>query len=303
MYECRVRGCFYGCLVGDALGAPVEFNERGTFPEVREMLPNKNFGRGLIPAGAFTDDGSMMMALAAAIVAAGGKQDPLTVLTHYKEWLFNGYLSSIDVCFDIGNTCRSAIFDFVRNDTLEANTSDKWQAGNGSLMRIAAVPIVWSKDPDEAWNQGEISSKTTHTNDEAVWACGIFSALVAHALNGKTKDELFEFLKMHTNEKITGDLIFKTREQIKSSGYVIDTLEATLWAFFTTDSFEDGLIKIVNLGDDADTVGAVFGTLAGAFYGVEAIPERWLSALQKRSMVDGVFADLWEMTKKKHGEE
>ncbi len=289
--EQRARGAFYGLLVGDALGAPVEFKKRGTFPEVREMIPCTNFGG--LPAGAFTDDGSMMLCLASSIIANKGKQGAATVLAKYSKWALEGYMSSIDRCFDIGNTIREAILDYCRNNVLEAATSEPYKAGNGSLMRIAPIPIVWNASPSEAWRQGEISSRTTHTNPECIWACGFFSALCAMAIgSAATKETLLNYTRDHYGSKYKS-FEGKTRDQIRTSGYVVHTLEAALWAFFSTETFEDGLILIVNMGDDADTVGAVFGCLAGAYYGIDAIPARWRGALLKPELLEDTFRGLW----------
>jgi ADP-ribosyl-[dinitrogen reductase] hydrolase len=293
--EKRCRGAFFGCLVGDALGAPAEFKSRDTFPEIREMIPCQNFGG--LPAGAFTDDGSMMLCLAASIVNAGGVHDPLNALTHYREWMLDGYLSSTGHCFDVGGTIRHAILAFCGDGCLEADTADECMAGNGSLMRIAPIPIVFGSNTRNAWTEGEKSSRTTHTNNECVWSCGFFSALVGMAIGGATKQAMLDFTRRHYGPMLD-NFEGKLRNDIKTTGYVRHTLEATLWAFFGTDTFEDGLILIVNMGGDADTVGAVFGTLAGAHYGEDAIPARWRSALLKPEMTEAIFNDLWEVSKK-----
>ena len=293
--EDKCRGAFFGCLVGDALGAPAEFKRRGTFPEIREMIPSQNFGG--LAAGSFTDDGSMMMCLAASIVAAGGKHDPLTALSHYREWMLDGYMSVNGRCFDVGGTIRHAILAFCGDGRLEADTADACMAGNGSLMRIAPVPIVWGKSAVRAWKEGEASSKTTHTNDEAVWSCGFFASVCGKAIAGCSKQELLRYVRHHYGPMLN-NFEGKSRDEISTSGYVRNTLEAALWAFFGTDTFEDGLVLLVNMGEDADTVGAVFGTLAGAYYGLGGIPARWLAALQKKEMTEAVFQDLWEVAAK-----
>ncbi len=299
--EDRSKGCFYGCIVGDALGAALEFQWRDTVPLVKDMIPSECHGT---PAGAFTDDSSMMMCLAASLVHTKGYQDPDIVLQHYLEWFRDGYLSSTDECFDIGHTTRHALTEYGSTGQLIADTFGVRSAGNGSLMRIAPIPILFSEDYDVARWEGEESSYTTHSNAVAVWCCGIFSHLCAMAIRGHSKQDLIRYLRSvkgpdgheeDVERLLRCEFLTKHRDDIISSGYVVDTMEAALWAFFQTETFEDGTILAVNLARDADTVGAVYGTLAGAFYGFLQIPDRWLAALLKPDMISGVWNDFWTL--------
>jgi ADP-ribosyl-[dinitrogen reductase] hydrolase len=299
MTEQRCKGCFYGLLVGDALGAPVEFQRRDTFPEVRDMLVCDTWG---LPAGSFTDDGSMMLCLAASLVNTGGVQDAHNVLSHYAEWFTEGYMSVNGRCFDIGRTTKMSLTNFLYDGRLVAST-DEGTAGNGSLMRIAPIPIVWGADVEKAWKEGEASSKTTHASRTAVWCCGFFATLCGMAIRGMSKKQMLAWIQEvpagpESVAHITRcEFLTKSRDAISSSGYVVDTLEAALWAFFRTETLEDALILAVNLARDADTVGAVTGCLVGAFYGYGAIPERWIGPLQAPNMVRGVWDDLWSVAK------
>lgn len=299
--EDRSKGCFYGCIVGDALGAALEFQWRDEVPLVKDMIPSECHRT---PAGAFTDDASMMMCLAASLVHTKGFQDPDITLQHYLEWFMNGYLSSTGECFDIGHTTRGALTDYMRSGTTMAQTFGKREAGNGSLMRIAPIPILFSEDYDTARCEGEDSSYTTHSNSVAVWCCGVFSHLCAMAIQGHSRSDLIRYIQSvkgpadHEEDVeriIKCEFLTKVRDDIVSSGYVVDTMEAALWAFFQTTTFEEGAILAVNLARDADTVGAVYGTLAGAFYGFSQIPDRWLSALLKPDMISGVWTDFWNL--------
>lgn len=298
--EDRKKGAFYGCAVGDALGTSLEFMDRDVYPTVTEMLPARHHK---FPAGYWTDDTSMMLCLSASYVATEGKHDGYNQLAHYYEWFSNGYLSVCDVCFDIGRTVLKALSHYKKTGSSIANTIHEFDQGNGSLMRIAPVPILHANNPDGAYIEGCHSSLPTHAHDTCVQACGLFAYLCAYAIRGASKHELLERLrsKHHSVPKslqsITNtEFLTKTRNMILSTGYVVNTLEASLWAFFSTTTFEEGAILAVNLAGDADTVGAVYGTLAGAYYGYSNIPTRWLDALQGRSKLDNVYADLIKLT-------
>lgn len=304
--ENRMKGCFYGCAVGDALGCPLENAWRDTVPLVTEMIPSTNYGG--LPAGSWTDDTSMMLCLAASMAACGGKVNANSELTHYVEWFRNGYLSVNGKCFDIGSITKYALLKFIHTGTPIDEPADELQQGNGSLMRIAPVPIFYWNKPNKAFHFGSISSSTTHNHSNCIHVCGIVSYVIACIINGEadTKSKVFELLESWKNygsderlhSILSGEFKKKTRDQISSSGYIMDTLEAALWCFFTTDDFESGAILAVNLGRDTDTVGSVYGTIAGAFYGFDTIPSRWLDALLGRRYLDGVWADVLEVVRR-----
>lgn len=180
--------------------------------------------------------------------------------------------------------------------------------GNGSLMRVLPCALIAPSEP-EVVQLAQESSMTTHPHPRCAHACMIYSALVHQVLNGASKSELAISLGESVNmtpsnisdtpiepiikERLGGyrrlaDWEARSSESIRSTGYVVDTLEAVLWSFFTTTSFEDAAIRAVNLGDDADTVGAICGGLAGAFYGVETIPEAWLGEMKRMELLEDV---------------
>lgn len=221
------------------------------------------------------------------------------------EWFANGYLAVNGEAFDMGRTVTCALADFETDGRLTARTSTVGFCGNGSLMRLAPVPIFAAgRRGLDAWALGYASSKTTHSHPLCCECCGLYAVLVCWTIGrkeGEGKAELLRVLQglsaRVTDARLValcdGSFVKKTRDDIRSSGFVLDTLEAALWAFFNTDSFEAGAVLAVNLAHDADTVGAVYGTLAGAYYGFSEIPTRWLDALQGRRMLDGVWADLY----------
>jgi ADP-ribosyl-[dinitrogen reductase] hydrolase len=293
----RARGAFYGCAVGDALGAPIESCPRDCGPVISDMIPADQWG---LPAGSWTDDTSMMLCLAASLVATQGLPDGNSELVHYCHWYTKGYLSVSDECFDIGRTCKLALEHFMDTGETVAPTDTERYLANGSLMRTGPVGILAFGNVDVALEHGRACSATTHAHPLCMDACGVFSALVTRAIEGDSKADLLEslaFLSAQVHDArllrvLDGSFMRKTRDEIRSSGFVLDTLEAALWAFFTTASFSEGALLAVNLGGDADTVGAVYGTLAGAFYGNSGIPEHWIITLQGRKYLDGVWKDI-----------
>ncbi|KAL8677999.1 MAG: hypothetical protein Q9186_005629 [Xanthomendoza sp. 1 TL-2023] len=311
----RIRGSIYGVAVCDALGAPVEFSSRGTFRPVTGFRYNSNFD---LQPGCWTDDTSMTLCLARSLVESKGKFRPQDQVTKYIKWKEEGYMSSIGACFDIGNATRIALSIWSEElskrgpdlETMEKGQlaidktlKRKVQCGNGSLMRVSPIGLVYHRDHAEAMRYAAASSQLTHpypTNSEA---CSIYTKLIASTFQNLSKSDLASIISDWSFE----DPDLKTRfagyekleswtqvgeKQISSSGYVVHSLEASLWAFFTTHTFEEGALKVVNLGDDADTVGAIYGGIAGAFYGLEAISPKWLEGLAAKSIVDNVVESL-----------
>jgi ADP-ribosyl-[dinitrogen reductase] hydrolase len=270
------------------------------------MIPSENYGG--LPAGSWTDDTSMMLCLAASMVSRYGLVDDRSELSHYVEWFRKGYLSVNGKCFDIGHTTKRALLKFIHTGTPINEPADELDQGNGSLMRIAPVPIMHWNNPNKAFHFGCVSSATTHNHMSCINVCGIVSYVIASIIKGDsiTKQDVMKSLarwEYYSGDKrlreiLRGEFKEKTRDQISSSGYVMDTLEAALWCFFNTDDFESGAVLAVNLGRDADTVGAVYGTIAGAFYGFDAIPPRWLEALQGQRYLDGVWADVLDFVRR-----
>jgi ADP-ribosyl-[dinitrogen reductase] hydrolase len=175
--------------------------------------------------------------------------------------------------------------------------------GNGSLMRVAPIGLFYFRDLDMALSNAALSSDATHPYPTCAECCVIYTRAIVSALHGATKEKLATEIAntqlrdpklSHRLEGYKSLEEWHTRDEsdIKSSGYVVSTLEASLWAFFSTSTFQEGALRVVNLGDDADTVGAVYGGIAGAFYGVEAIPEKWIEGLQKKEVVDEIASGL-----------
>ncbi len=296
----RHLGCMLGLAAGDALGTTVEFMRPGSFPPVADMLGGGVFG---LEAGQWTDDTSMALCLGESLLEVGF--DPADQMERYTRWYRDGYWSSTGTCFDIGNTVRGAIQRYERTGEGFSGSDDPMQAGNGSIMRLAPVPMYYAGDPQLAGKQAGISSRTTHGAAEAVDACHVFGAMIAAALNGEAKTEILkldaqtygidtEALSDSIRHVLQGSYLHKFPPGIKGSGYVVQSLEAALWAFAGSSSFKEGALLAVNLGDDADTTGAVYGQLAGAYYGRSGIPAAWLNRLALRAEIEELAARLYE---------
>lgn len=280
----RFRGCLVGLAVGDAVGTTAEFCPPGSFEPVVDMVGGGRFN--LLP-GQWTDDTSMALCLAESLVECQGF-DPVDQMQRYVSWRSQGHLSSNGRFFDIGRTVSQALDLFERTGEPFSGTTDPYSAGNGSLMRLAPVPMFYARQPLQAIQKSAESSRTTHGSPAAVDACRYMGALICGALAGASKDALLSSRYTSVPDywkqfPLVGEIdeiacgSFKSRQppEIKGTAYVVKSLEAALWAFFRSDSFRAGCLLAVNLGDDADTTAAIYGQLAGAFYGLEGIPVSW----------------------------
>jgi ADP-ribosyl-[dinitrogen reductase] hydrolase len=292
----RYLGALIGLAAGDALGTPLEFKAPGSFDPVTDMIGGGPFR---LKPGEWTDDTSMALCLAESLVETGGF-DPKDQLERYVRWWREGHHSSIGRCFDIGNTVSEALESYLAHgDPERSGATHAQSAGNGSLMRLAPVPLFFANDPDRAIAMAAASSRTTHAHPEAVDACRYMAGLILGALRGHSKEDLLRPLfspvdGLWAREPLTpaiaevagGSFLRREPPEIKGTGYVTRSLEAALWAFSRGRSFEDGALLAVNLGDDADTTGAVYGQLAGTFYGVDGIPGRWRERIAKRVVIE-----------------
>lgn len=293
----RYRGSMLGLAVGDAVGTTVEFSLPGSFAPIEDMVGGGPFH---LAPGEWTDDTSMTLCLASSLVECECF-DPADQMARYVRWWQDGYLSATGDCFDIGNTVRAALSRFLSTGDPWAGSVDTYTAGNGSLMRLAPVALFYAQDPAEAIEMAADSSRTTHGAAAAVDACRYMAGLIVGALAGASKDQLLSPLYgpligcwadrplcPEIEAVASGSFKQKAPPEIRGSGYVVESLEAALWAFHRADDFRDGLLRAVNLGHDADTTGAIYGQLAGAFYGVEAIPAEWRAKLALRDEIEGL---------------
>lgn len=289
----RYRGALLGLAVCDALGAPLEFRKRDSYAPLTKMIGRGHPG---LEAGTYTDDTAMTLCLAQSLLDSGG-HDADDQMRNYVRWYLEGYMSATGRCIGIGQITWRALRKFIDTGVHSSSTDGKRSDGNGSLMRIAPIGLYYRPRPIDAVRFAAASSRATHSSELAEDSCIALTRLIIGALNGTTKGELLgweDWPEMGLNEVVesiaVGSYKGKRRDEIESSGFVIHTLEAALWAFYSTETFEEGALLAVNLGDDADSVGAVYGQLAGAYYGEGAIPSDWIHTL-KRSEEIGDLAE------------
>ncbi len=292
--ESRYLGALFGLAAGDAVGTTLEFAQPGSFEPLTDMIGGGPFR---LRPGEWTDDTSMALCLAESLLESGGF-DAEDQMQRYVRWRDEGHLSATGRCFDIGVTTTNALTDFLAWGEVFAGSTDPRSAGNGSLMRLAPIPMRWREDLTQTAHYAAESSRTTHGAQEAIDACRYYAVLIARALDGLHKEALLDREAPHLetfkdaplapaiHDIAQGSYRRRQPPEIRGSGYVVHTLEAALWALHSTDDFRSGLLKVVNLGEDADTTGAVYGQLAGALYGVEAIPREWREKLAMADVLE-----------------
>ena len=312
----RYRGCLLGLAAGDALGTTLEFKRPGTFRPLSDMVGGGPFD---LAPGEWTDDTSMALCLAESLIERR-VFDPADQLQRYVRWYREGHMSATGECFDIGNATREALHHFESTGDPYSGSVDPDRAGNGSIMRLAPVPLFYAlsgtgTSDDTASRSLESidwcakSSRTTHGAPAAVDACRYLGALIVGAVNGVAKEELLSeryapvpgYWEDHPlipaiDTVARGSFKRKEPPEIRGTGYVVASLEAALWAFHKSDSFEHGAFLAANLGEDADTTGAVYGQLAGAHYGENGIPKHWRRKLSHRLLIEHFAEKLFQLT-------
>lgn len=299
----------YGMAAGDAMGVPVEFVHR----EVLAQDPIKDMTHGGThnqPAGTWSDDTSMTLCLLDSM-ARTGKLDYTDIMNNFVRWEENAEFTAGGITFDIGNTSSIAIERFKNGvEAMECGGRGEGDNGNGSLMRIAPMAL-WlarhpEKDMDTCMEEVHKISALTHAHPRSKMACGLYVLVLMYVLQGRDlKDAIRtglkhgldyygkkkEYAKEITkfNRLIMDSFASMPEKNIKSGGYVVDSLEATMWCLLNTEGYKEAVLKAVNLGSDTDTVAALTGAVAGLAYGYESIPKRWLNkSLKGRPVLDAV---------------
>ncbi|WP_411336101.1 ADP-ribosylglycohydrolase family protein [Ruminococcus gauvreauii] len=275
-----LKGAVIGVAVGDALGVPVEFKRRGSF-SVKDM---QGYGTHSQPPGTWSDDTSMTIATCASMKRKG-IVDCSDIMKCFSDWYETGAYTADGTVFDIGNTTLQAISRY-RNGEVPVNCGiDSVSAnGNGSLMRI--LPLAFMESTKE-----EICnvSRLTHAHQISLKACCIYVEIARRLLNRESIKEILLSLSYKAPFNRLNRLETLPEAAIQSSGYVVHTLEAALWCLVNTGTFEQCVLKAVNLGDDTDTTAAVAGGIAGIVYGYEGIPRNWVMTLRNREIIENTL--------------
>ena len=294
-----IRAVILGHAVADALGVPVEFRSRGMLDQ-NPLTDMVGYGTYNLPAGSWSDDTSMT--LCALDVLAEGEEDFGRIMENFHSWYSKGAYTPGDDCFDIGGTCLRAIQNYAvyGMPPVECGLRGDNSNGNGSLMRI--LPFVLyahyaGYTDEEMKTLVHDASSLTHAHERSLVGCGIYALLVrCILLHGRAGvgEGLRKAAALYASEPeltayvriFSPDFADLPREDIRSSGYVVDSLEAAVWCLLTTDNYGDCVLKAANLGEDTDTVAAIAGGLAGARYGMEGIPVGWLDTLIRREFIE-----------------
>jgi len=286
-----------GLACGDAVGTAVEFYPRGRFVPLTDMVGG---GKFRLQPGEWTDDTAMALCLAESLVVCRGF-DALDQMRRYWRWANEGYWSCRPQAFGMGKTVSKALRRFHQTGDPVAGSTDPKDSGNGSLMRLAPIPMAWQFDRAQAIHWAIESSRLTHASPDCLASCAYFSALIWSALQGEQDKaqllaEVSDIALPASMQRIADHaFLHASEDDYDGSGYVVATLEAALWAFFSTDSFEQAILRAANLGGDADTTAAVCGQIAGAFYGMDGIPSSWLSKLARAEDIAALGKNLLDV--------
>lgn len=316
-YNNACKDLLFGFAIGDALGVPVEFESRDYLSKnpISDMI---NGGSHNQPLGTFSDDSSLTFCLAEAICTTKEQLNLKDIAKKIVEWSENGYWAVNKEKFDIGISTENFVHNVLRGmPLLESGGSDFYDNGNGSLMRIAPL-LFYLKDIqniNERFRWTKKVSSITHGHPISIIACFYYLEFLREIYNCKTGKfeayknlqiklppflnqliETSEFLSLFSNLLI--DKIWQLDpSKIKSDGFVISTLEASIWAFLTTNSYEESVLKAINLGDDTDTIGAITGGLSGLFYGFDSIPKDWVNKLLMKIEIEDLAKRLFNWLK------
>lgn len=303
----QIQSVIYGLAIGDALGVPVEFRERGTYC-ITGMIGNGTYNQ---PLGTWSDDTSLTLALMEHLSEKSDLSALMDKFVAYRE----GYLTPYGECFDIGIATNQAIERYLSGVTPEeCGGRTEMDNGNGALMRLSPLSLFLEDEYDihKKYDYIVKYSSLTHAHMRSIVASTIYIQLLISLLHNhkfevaikNTKNLItdnFSSNELFVNEfetyysKIFETDFFSTElKNIKSTGYVVDSLLASIWCVGTTGSFEESVLKAVNLGGDTDTIGAITGTLAGALYKVENIPEKWLNQIANKVLIDEKIKDFFE---------
>lgn len=297
----KVMGALLGVVVGDAVGMPVQFESREK-RERRPVVDLEGWGCFNMAPGSWTDDSSLTLCLTESLVEAG--VDPEDAARRFVSWYDHGYWTPQGFSFDIGGGTAEAMENLKRGaSALESGPAHLNANGNGSLMRIMPAALYLARKPEDEMMRGIfLLSGITHGHSLSRTACYLYGVMAKELLSGSDgmtayramcgrKGELVDRgLYAQAFERVLGGALnLVPRDEIRSSGYVIDSLEAALWCFLNQADYKETILSAVNLGEDTDTIAAIAGGLAGIRYGREGIPEEWIDSLVRRHDILDLF--------------
>lgn len=302
----KVRDGIIGHAIGDAMGVPVEFaiREKLLKHPVTKML---GYGSHDVPEGSWSDDTTMEICLIESYIE-NKEFDLDSTMNKWIDWVKNGAYTPTGELFDIGRTCLRAIRNYEAGLTKaeESGGKDINSNGNGSLMRILPVAYYINKNKMNERETYELVKKVssmTHAHEISILGCYIYILYVNNLLNGKDKFASYNMIKIADYSMFTQDSLDKYNRILKgnikdlnindisSSGYVLDTLEASLWVTLNANNYKESIIGAINLGNDTDTIGAITGSMTGIIYGYDSIPKEWLEKLQRRDYLEKICED------------
>lgn len=301
-----VKDSLYGFIVGDAMGVPVEFEDR-------EKLINKpvtsmlGYGSHDVEAGVYSDDTSMTLATMDSIIKQNGIINYNDIADKFCNWVNNNEYTATNKIFDIGMTTKYALIKYFNNkiDATMCGGTNINENGNGSLMRMLPIALYCFykniKDDNEIFTLVKNSSSITHAHDISILGCYIYVRYVISLLETKNKISSYNFIKkldysmfieevkLEYSRILFGDISTLNINDINSSGYVVDTLEAVFWIILNCSNYNESIIGAINLGGDTDTIGAITGSIAGILYGYDNISKRWISKLKNKDYIDEII--------------
>lgn len=300
----RITVGLIGSIVGDALGVPVEFNSRVRL-SADPVKGMRGHGTHQQPPGTWSDDSSMMLCLVESLLERG--YNPEDIGQRFVQWSEHGYWTPYGVVFDIGGTTHKSIARLMEGfPAINAGLDDAYSNGNGSLMRILPAALYFADEKQDTLLKtvSEISC-ITHAHPISQIACCIYSLFAVHLLKGenpfeayqKTCEESRQIFNTTAREQaqryfarvLDGNLAAIPEQEIQSGGYVVHTLEASIWCLLQHHTFQETVLAAVNLGDDTDTTAAVAGGLAGIIYGRDAIPDEWVQSLARVEEIEDLL--------------
>lgn len=293
----KIKGAIFGHAIGDALGVPVEFCTRDEL-EVKPVCDMEGHGTHDVPAGTWSDDTSMVLATLDSLINGLDYSD---IMNKFAQWLGEGRYTADGEVFDVGNSTRKSILLYAAENIAptECGQNSEWDNGNGSLMRM--LPFVLYTYYQKTENSLDIisdASRLTHSHERSIIGCGIYAFIVWELLRETSKMSVYKGLTQacqffaDSEELELYSRLFELDfaslpiEEIKSDGYIVDTLEAAIWCFLNSENYSECVLKAVNLGEDTDTVAAVAGGMAGIFYGYNELPEKWINKLARREYIE-----------------